>query len=99
MQKLSKRQWAQVYSLYKKTDKKSSVYNIYKTCSYDKQAAEDDIKREMKKQHGWGYRVIGHNCQSFSCVYRTSRKLVYLTPWYRYTEDIAKVKEYENMYA
>ena len=46
-----------------------SVNDAYAKPSHRKQSIELGIQREMDKLNGWGYRVISHNCNFFTCGY------------------------------
>lgn len=47
-----------------------SVRDCYARPSERKVAIEQHIKEEMYQRTGWGYRVLSHNCNFFTCAYQ-----------------------------
>lgn len=56
-----------------------SLFEVYKSCSMEKQRAERNILSEMHENGGCGYCILGANYMSFSCAYRCGDWLVYHT--------------------
>ena len=48
-----------------------SIADCYVCASKAKRNIEKDIKRLMKLEKGWSYRIISYNSQLFSCAYIT----------------------------
>ena len=47
----------------------TKLSDIYKTYSGEKARADFLIRQEMEQMHGYRYRIIGGNCNFFSCGY------------------------------
>lgn len=67
---------------------KTSLDECYNTCSYYKTRAEYLIKQEMLDKNGRNYRILGYNCNFFSCAYTYTNEngndiLVYHTAYKR----------------
>ena len=63
--------------------------DVYKTCSWYKQHAEQEILQEMHNIKGYDYRITRHNSMFFSCAYRytdddNTEYLIYHTPTKRH---------------
>lgn len=70
-----------------------SIACVYKKASNEKWRAESDIIEEMNKMGGYGYRIIAHNSNTFSCGYLFTDSagelwLMYHTAYNRYTIKI-----------
>lgn len=83
-----------VYNSYKRSNM-YGLYDLYKTYSVFKARAEKEIKEEMEKIGGWGYKVLCGNCNKFSCAYLVHNKddnnnlyLIYHTAYYRYAHKV-----------
>ena len=50
--------------------KATRLDQVYKNYSVYKTRAEYFILKEMEENSGEDYRIIGHNCNTFSCGYR-----------------------------
>ena len=67
---------------------KTSLDECYNTCSFYKTRAEYLIKQEMLDKNGRDYRILGYNCNFFSCAYTYTNEngndiLVYHTAYKR----------------
>lgn len=51
----------------------SRVRDVYGKPSYYKERAEETIMMEMRRNHGYGYKVLTHNAQMFTCGYAYDR--------------------------
>lgn len=52
--------------------KRATAYrldDVYANYSVFKARAERQILKEMEKCGGWGYKILGANCNAFSCAY------------------------------
>ena len=66
----------------------TSLHDVYKTWSAEKEGAFKYCLRDMKEHNGRDMRITGANCYTFSCAYRVIREdgayLVYHTPCNRF---------------
>lgn len=52
--------------------KKSEYYSLnqkYKSCSFAKIKAEQEILQDMKNLNGYNYKIVGANTSTFSCAF------------------------------
>lgn len=64
-----------------------SLFEVYKSCSMEKQRAERNIISEMHENGGYGYCILIANTYIFSCAYRCGDWLIYHT-----RDNVRKIK-------
>lgn len=59
---------AYVASYYRATE--TSVCGAYLNPSKKKRIVEDTLRRKMESLGEWGFRILSHNAQTFTCAYK-----------------------------
>ena len=67
MTKARKNYYKEIYE--SKAGEYSRVRDVYGRPSHYKERAEEIIIMEMRGKHGYGYKVLTHNFQMFTCGY------------------------------
>lgn len=66
----NKKAWELWNSYQRANENIDSILKAYKTKpSTEKLEAENDIKKEMTENNGYGYKVLSHNTFNYSCGY------------------------------
>lgn len=67
MTKARKNYYKEIYK--SKAGEYSRVRDVYGRPSFYKERAEEIIMMEMRGNYGYGYKVLTHNAQMFTCGY------------------------------
>lgn len=85
MRKLTKKQAMAVFHNWSNSNR-YNLSDVYNTYSDEKRRAEYMIQLEMVDAGGSNYRIIGANCNTFSCAYiiNSTNTLIYHTSHNKY---------------
>ena len=64
--------------------KATNLHDVYKTPSCNKMHAYNDCMEDAEKHNAENMRIIGHNCNFFSCAARNKDGLIVYTPSHNY---------------
>lgn len=68
MQKLSHSRARNYYRLLCNSDARD-LSDVYKNCSYAKRCAYEYCLKLFEKYHGTNFRLVGHNCMTFTVAF------------------------------
>ena len=64
--------------------KATELTHVYKKCSYNKEHAYEECRTHAERNGAENMRIIGHNCNFFSCAAKSKEGLIVYTPSHNY---------------
>ena len=64
--------------------KATELTHVYKKCSYNKEQAYAECRTHAERNGAENMRIIGHNCNFFSCAAKRKEGLIVYTPSHNY---------------
>lgn len=64
--------------------KATELTDVYKKCSYNKEQAYAACRTHAERNGAENMRIIGHNCNFFSCAAKSKEGLIVYTPRHNY---------------